>query len=114
MRVMVFVHGDQDSEAGVVPKQELLVKMLKFNEELVNAGVVLDGRGLIGGFAALLAVLLVGLAGWVRLCPVPRDGRELQSMPRTLRVIILAMTFSVAAYAGETGNGSPAAAVQPA
>jgi len=46
MRVMVFVPADKNSEAGVMPKQELIAKMMKFNEELVKAGVMLDGQGL--------------------------------------------------------------------
>lgn len=46
MRVMVFVPGDKNSEAGVMPGQELIAKMMKFNEELVKAGVMLDGQGL--------------------------------------------------------------------
>ena len=46
MRVMVFVPGDKDSEAGVMPGEELIAKMMKFNEELVKAGVMLDGQGL--------------------------------------------------------------------
>src|ERR1700677_1315592 len=46
MRVMVFVPGDANSEAGKVPSQELFGKMRKFNEELVKAGVMLAGDGL--------------------------------------------------------------------
>jgi hypothetical protein len=46
MRVMVFVPGNKDSEAGVMPNQELLGKMMKYNEELVKAGVMLAGDGL--------------------------------------------------------------------
>ena len=46
MRVMVFVPGDEDSEAGKMPSQELLGRMMKFNEELVKAGVMLAGDGL--------------------------------------------------------------------
>ena len=46
MRVMVFVPGDASSEAGKMPSQELIAKMMKFNEELVKAGVMLDGQGL--------------------------------------------------------------------
>ena len=46
MRVMVFVPGDKDSEAGKMPSQDLIAKMMKFNEELVKAGVMLDGQGL--------------------------------------------------------------------
>jgi hypothetical protein len=43
---MVLVPGDQRSEAGVMPSQELISEMMKFNEELVKAGVMLDGQGL--------------------------------------------------------------------
>ena len=46
MRVMVFVPGDKNSEAGKMPSEELLGKMMKFNEELVKAGVMLAGDGL--------------------------------------------------------------------
>ena len=46
MRVMVFVPGDKDSEAGKMPSQEIIAKMMKYNEELVRAGVMLDGQGL--------------------------------------------------------------------
>jgi hypothetical protein len=46
MRVMVFVPGDKNSEAGVMPTQDLVGKMMKFNEELVKAGVMLAGEGL--------------------------------------------------------------------
>jgi len=46
MRVMVFVPGDNNSEAGKMPSQELIGKMTKFNEELVKAGVMLAGDGL--------------------------------------------------------------------
>ena len=46
MRVMVLVKADANSEAGVLPSQELLTAMGKFNEELVKAGVMLAGEGL--------------------------------------------------------------------
>ena len=46
MRVMVFVPGNEESEAGKMPSQDLVAKMMKFNEELVKAGVMLDGQGL--------------------------------------------------------------------
>ncbi len=46
MRVMVLVPGDKRSEAGEMPGDELVAKMLKFNEELVKAGVMLAGDGL--------------------------------------------------------------------
>jgi hypothetical protein len=46
MKVMVMVKATDASEAGVMPTQELLEAMGKFNEELVNAGVMLAGEGL--------------------------------------------------------------------
>lgn len=46
MRVMVMVKATKDSEAGVMPPAELLVAMGKYNEELVNAGIMLGGDGL--------------------------------------------------------------------
>jgi hypothetical protein len=46
MRFMVIVKADKNSEAGVLPSQELLAEMGKFNEELAKAGVMLAGEGL--------------------------------------------------------------------
>ena len=46
MRVMVLVKATQDSEQGLMPSNELLEAMGKFNEELVNAGIMLAGDGL--------------------------------------------------------------------
>ena len=46
MRVMVLVKANKDSEAGVLPDEEILSEMGKFNEELVKAGVMLAGEGL--------------------------------------------------------------------
>jgi hypothetical protein len=46
MRFMVIVKASKDSEAGVMPTQEMLTEMGKFNEELVKAGVMLAGEGL--------------------------------------------------------------------
>jgi hypothetical protein len=46
MRVMVFVKATEDSEAGIMPTTELMEAMMKFNEELVNAGIMKDGDGL--------------------------------------------------------------------
>ncbi|MFL6591832.1 MAG: YciI family protein [Luteimonas sp.] len=46
MRVMVMVKATQDSEAGVMPSEQLLADMGRFNEELVRAGVMLAGEGL--------------------------------------------------------------------
>src|SRR5689334_18664736 len=46
MRFMLIVKADTDSEAGVLPSQEMLAEMGRFNEELVKAGVLLAAEGL--------------------------------------------------------------------
>jgi len=46
MRVMVIVKANEDSEAGVMPSEQILTDMGKYNEELVKAGVMLAGEGL--------------------------------------------------------------------
>jgi len=46
MRFIVIVKADKGTEAGVLPTQELLTEMGKFNEELARAGVMLAGEGL--------------------------------------------------------------------
>lgn len=46
MRVMVIVKASKESEAGIMPSQEMLAKMGKFNQELMNAGVFLGADGL--------------------------------------------------------------------
>ena len=46
MKFMVLVPANQETEAGVLPKEEDLAKMGMFNEELVKAGVMLSGEGL--------------------------------------------------------------------
>ena len=46
MRFMVIVKANKDSEAGVMPTEQMLTEMGKFNEELVKAGVMLAGEGL--------------------------------------------------------------------
>ena len=105
MRVMVFVPGDKNSDAGVMPGEELIAKMMKFNEELVKAGVMLDGQGLtptsaakrvkfegsrrtvIDGPFAESKELVAGYwiwqvksieeaVEWVRRCPDPMPGEE--------------------------------------
>jgi hypothetical protein len=43
---MVMIKADKDTEAGVLPSEEILTAMGKYNEELVNAGVMLAGEGL--------------------------------------------------------------------
>jgi len=46
MRVMVIIKATKESEAEVMPSEQLLTDMMKFNEELVNAGIMLAGDGL--------------------------------------------------------------------
>lgn len=46
MRVMVMVKANKDSEAGVKPSSKLLTEMGKFNQELMQAGMLLAGDGL--------------------------------------------------------------------
>lgn len=46
MRVMVLVKATKDSEAGAMPSTELMEAMGRYNEELVDAGILLAGEGL--------------------------------------------------------------------
>ena len=46
MKFMVMVKANEDSEAGVLPSEELLTQMTRYNEELVKAGVLLAAEGL--------------------------------------------------------------------
>lgn len=46
MKVMVIVKANEQSEAGTIPDTQLLTKMMKYNEQLVKAGVMLTGEGL--------------------------------------------------------------------
>jgi hypothetical protein len=103
MRVMVLVKATKDSEAGIMPSTELLEAMGKYNEELVNAGIMLAGDGLkpsslgkrvafdgpkrtvIDGPFAETKELVAGFwiwevrdmaeaLEWVRRCPNPMPG----------------------------------------
>src|SRR4051794_12542252 len=46
MRVLVIVKASEESENGVMPTEQLLTEMGNYNEQLVNAGVMLAGEGL--------------------------------------------------------------------
>jgi hypothetical protein len=105
MRFMVMVKATEASEAGVLPSEELLTEMGKFNEELVKAGVMLAGEGLqpsskgarvkfsggkrtvIDGPFAETKELIAGFwifqvkskeeaIEWVKRCPDPFPGGE--------------------------------------
>ena len=111
MRVMVMVKANADSEAGVMPSEQLLTEMTAFNEELVKAGVMLAGEGLqpsskgarvrfsgtdrkvIDGPFAETKELVAGFwlwqvksmdeaIAWARRCPNPMEGGgELEIRP---------------------------------
>lgn len=53
MKVVVFVKATKESEAGVPGSKELFAEMMKYNEELVKAGIMLDGAGLTPSSAAV-------------------------------------------------------------
>jgi hypothetical protein len=105
MRVMVIIKATKNSEAGVMPSEELLTKMGAFNEALVNAGIMLGGEGLhpsskgkrvlfSGGDKTIIdgpfAETKEVIAGywiwqvksmdealeWVRRCPDPMPGED--------------------------------------
>ena len=105
MRFMILVKANADSEAGVMPSQELLTQMGNFNEELVKAGVMLAGAGLhpsskgarvrfsgdkrtvIDGPFAETKELVAGFwlwevkskeeaIEWVKRCPNPMEGES--------------------------------------
>lgn len=46
MRFMIMVKATPDTEAGILPSEEMLSEMAKYNEQLVKAGIMLDGSGL--------------------------------------------------------------------
>jgi hypothetical protein len=105
MRFMVMVKANEDTEAGVMPSQELLTEMGRYNEELVKAGVMLAGEGLqpsskgarvrfsgkdrtvidgpfaetkelIAGFWLIQVKSLNEAIEWVKRCPNPMEGES--------------------------------------
>jgi hypothetical protein len=46
MKFMIMVKATKDSEAGVMPSEQMFTEMMKYNEELVKAGIMLAGEGL--------------------------------------------------------------------
>src|SRR5262249_11270214 len=105
MRFMVIVKANKDSEAGVMPSEQLLADMGKFNEELAKAGVMLAGEGLhpssngvrvkvlgdervvtdgpfaetkelVAGFWIWQVKSLQEAMDWVKRCPNPAPGTE--------------------------------------
>ena len=113
MRVMVIIIATKDSEAGVMPGPELLAEMGKFNEELVKAGIMLDGAGLkasshgarvrfaqnkrtvidgpfteskelIAGYWLWQVRSLEEATEWLKRCPNPHPGHECEVEIRPL------------------------------
>ncbi len=108
MRVMAIVKANEDSEAGKMPKEEMLAAMGKFNEELAEAGVLLGGEGLhpsskgarigfggaertvtdgpftetkelIAGFWILQVGSFEEAVEWIKRCPDPHEeGGEIE------------------------------------
>jgi hypothetical protein len=105
MRCMVLVKASKDSEAGVMPSEKLLAAMGKYNEELVKAGVMLEGEGLhptskgarvkfsgqtrtvvrgpfagpkdlVAGFWMFKVKSLDEAIEWVTRCPNPMEGES--------------------------------------
>ena len=105
MRFMVLVKASKDSEAGVMPTEQELAEMGKFNEELVKAGVMLAGEGLqpsskgarvrfsgtkrtvidgpfaetkelVAGFWILQCKSKEECVEWIKRCPNPMPGQE--------------------------------------
>ena len=67
MRFMILIKSDANTEAGVLPSEELLTEMGKFNEELVTAGVLLAGEGLHPSSKD-------EAIAWVKRVPAPLEG----------------------------------------
>lgn len=105
MRFMVMVKANDDSEAGIMPDEQLLTDMNNYNEELVNAGVMLAGEGLhpsskgarvhfsgkqrtvvdgpfteakelVAGFWLIQVGSLGEAIEWVKRCPNPMEGES--------------------------------------
>ena len=103
MRFMLIVKANEQSEAGVMPSEELLAAMGKYNEELVKAGVLLAGEGLhpsskgarvtlsgdkrtvvdgpfaetkelVAGFWLIDVKSIEEAIEWVKRCPSPPEG----------------------------------------
>jgi hypothetical protein len=107
MRVMVIVKATKNSEQGLMPSEELLAAMGKYNEELVNAGIMLAGEGLhpsakgkriefskgkrsvvdgpfgetkelVAGFWLWQVKDMDEAVAWARRCPDPMPGEDSQ------------------------------------
>ena len=103
MKFMILIKADRNTEAGVLPSQELLEAMGKYNDELANAGVLVAGEGLqpsskgarvrfsgdertviegpfpetehlMAGFWIFQVASKEEAIDWVKRCPAPLEG----------------------------------------
>lgn len=108
MKFLVLIKATKDSEAGVHPEEQVIMEMMRFNEEMVKAGVLLDAGGLypssqgkrihvtggsqqitdgpfaetkelIGGYFMMQAKSFDEVIDWMKRCPaLHKDGAELE------------------------------------
>jgi hypothetical protein len=108
MKFLVLIKATKDSEAGVHPEEKVIMEMMRFNEEMVKAGVLLDAGGLypssqgkrirvagksqqitdgpfaeakelIGGYFMVQAKSFDEVMEWMKRCPgLHEDGAELE------------------------------------
>ena len=105
MKVMVIVKASKESEAGALPSRQLLTEMGKFNEQLIEAGILLAGEGLhpssrgarvrfsgknrtvidgpftetkelIAGYWLWQVKSMAEAIEWVKRCPNPMEGES--------------------------------------
>jgi hypothetical protein len=104
MQFIILLKADRNTEAGILPEHRLLAEMGNFNEELVNAGIMLageglqpsskgarvrfsgtersvingpftDSEGLIAGFWLWQLQSMEEAIEWVKRCPMPLEGK---------------------------------------
>jgi hypothetical protein len=107
MKFLVLIKATKDSEAGVYPEQNVIMETMRFNEEMMKAGVLLDAGGLypssqgkrirvvgksqqitdgpfaetkelIGGYFMMQAKSFDEVMEWMKRCPGLQDGAELE------------------------------------
>ncbi len=132
MRVMVIGKATKDTEAGVLPSEELMAAMAKYNEQLMKAGIILAGDGLqpsskgkrvrfcgdkrtvIDGPFAETKELIAGFwiwqvrsmeeaVEWVKRAPNFREDSDVEIRP----------LFDMADFEARRGKGAKAVGIQP-
>ncbi len=113
MKFMLLLKASQDSEAGVMPTMELMVEMGKYNQEMIDAGIMVAGEGLmasakgarvefvgdkrtvtdgpfaetkelVAGFWIIQVTSKQDAIDWVKRCPHPMGGVDAQIEIRQL------------------------------